>query len=335
MANSNQDPCVGKQSVNEGAASRTALTAALMRAVHTRLDRRPLIDDPWGDRLVSAAEKAVLYRRILDGADPEARTRLETLGSQQAVVDAVLRAHETYGSVIIRSRCAEDALERAVARGVRQYVLVGAGFDSFIVRQPAFARDVDVYEIDHPASQAMKRRRLRECGVALPSTVHFVPADLSREPLSSVLAQCGLSRVLPAFFSWLGVTIYLSREANLATLRGIAVSSATESEVVFTYADQRGLEGGRSAKLEKMRADRAAQGEPWLSGFDPATLASELSALGLALVEDLGSAELKERYCAGRTDGLSPGRIGHIARAEVVCGADPEKHGATPLAAKR
>ena len=253
MSNSNEDPGVGKKLVTEGGPSRTALTAALMRAVHTRLDRPRLIDDPWADRLVSAAEKAALYRRILDGADPETRSRLERLGSQQAVIDAALRAHDTYGGVILRSRCAEDALERAVARGARQYVLVGAGFDSFIVRQPAFARDVDIYEIDHPASQAMKRQRLDECAVAVPPNVHFVPADLSRESLSSVLARCGFSGALPTFFSWLGVTIYLPREANLSTLHGVATSSSPGSEVVFTYTDQRVLDGGRSAKLEKMR----------------------------------------------------------------------------------
>jgi len=298
--------------------SRTALTAALMRAVHTRLDRPRLIDDPWGDRLVSASEKASLCRRALDGADPETRKRLEKLGSQQAVIDAVLRAHGTYGGVIIRSRCAEDALESAVARGVRQYVLIGAGFDSFIVRQPAFARDVEIVEIDHPATQATKRGRLDGCGVQIPPNVRFVPADLSRESMASVLARCNVSRVLPAFFSWLGVTIYLSRDANLAALRGIAASSAPGSEIVFTYIDERVLEGGRSAKLEKMRTRVATLGEPWLSGFNPATLANELREIGLVLVEDLGSQALSERYCAGRTDGLAPGTTGHIARVQVA-----------------
>ena len=291
-----------------------------MRAVHTRLDRPRLIDDLWGDRLVSAAEKAALYQRVLDAADADARKRLETLGSQQAVIDAVLRGHGTYGGVIIRSRCAEDALERAVARGVRQYVLIGAGFDSFIVRQPAFARDVDIFEIDHPASQAMKRRRLDECAVAMPPNVHFVAADLGQESLESVLARCNFSRAVPAFYSWLGVTIYLTREANLATLRGVATSSAPGSEIVFTYIDQRALDGRRSARLEKMRASPAMLGEPWVSGFHPETLANELSGLGLVLGEDLGSLELRERYCAGRTDGLSPGLSGHIARAQVGAG---------------
>jgi len=304
--------------MNDGGPSRTALTVALMRAIHTRVDRPRLIDDPWGDRLVSPVEKTALYQRVLEGADPEARARLEALGSQQAVIDTVLRAHPTYGGVVIRSRCAEDALESAVTRGVRQYVLIGAGFDSFIVRQAAFARGIDIIEVDHPATQALKRRRLEECGVEVPANVHFVAADLSRESLASVLERCTFSRAVPAFFSWLGVTIYLSRDANLATLRGIAASAAPGSEVVFTYIDQRVLDDSGSPALAKMHADRAAMGEPWLSGFNPATLASELQALGLVLVEDVGGPELRERYCAGRTDGLAPGTSGHIARACVV-----------------
>ena len=303
--------------MKDGDSSRTALVAALMRAVHTRLDRPRLLDDPWGDTLVSAAEKAALHRRILDGVDPERRRRLEALGSQQAVIDAVLRRHPTYGGVIVRARYAEDAVAAAVERGARQYVLVGAGFDSFIVRQPPCARDIDIVEIDHPASQAMKRQRLAECGVAIPPNVRFVPADLSQESLAAVLGRCGFSRAAPAFFSWLGVTIYLTREANLATLRGIVTSSAPGSEVVFTYADQRMLEGG-PATLEKMRASRATQGEPWISGFDPATLADELRGLGLELVEDLQSLQLRERYGAGRTDGVMAGTTGHVARARVV-----------------
>jgi methyltransferase (TIGR00027 family) len=304
--------------VNDGGPSRTALTAALMRATHTRLDRPQLIDDPWGDRLVSDAEKAALYQRVLDGADPEEKRRLRTLRSQQEVIDAALRSHATYAGVILRSRYAEDALEGAIAGGARQYVLIGAGFDSFIVRQPPFARDIAIFEIDHPASQAMKRQRLDECAVRIPPNVHFVPADLMQDSLGSVLARCGFSRSQRAFFSWLGVTIYLSRDANLTTLRGIATSAAAGSEIVFTYIDQRALEGRRSAMLEKMRVSRAAQGEPWLSGFNPATLANELKALGLLLVEDLGGLELRERYCAGRKDGLLPGTSGHVARLRVT-----------------
>jgi len=285
-----------------------------MRAVHTRRDRPLLVDDTWADRLVSGEEKATLCRRALEGADAATRARLEALGSEQAILDAVLRAHPTYGGVIIRSRYAEDVLAEAVARGARQYVLIGAGLDSFIVRQPGFARDLTIFEIDHPATQEMKRRRLEACRVEVPANARFVAADLGDEPLASVLARCGFSNVVPAFFSWLGVTIYLPREANLATLRGVATSAAPGSELVFTYIDQRAL---AAPTLASMRESRAAQGEPWISGFDPGTLGADLNALGLVLIEDLGSSELRDRWCTGRTDGLSPGRFGHLARARV------------------
>ena len=304
--------------MTDGSASRTALSTALMRAAHTRNDRPQLIDDPWGDTLVSPAEKTALYRRILAGARPQTRAKFEALGSQQAVIDVALRAHPTYGGVVVRTRYAEDALEAAVTRGARQYVLIGAGFDSFIVRQPLFARDIAIFEIDHPATQAMKRERLETCGAAVPPNVRFVPADLAAESLASVLARCGFSRIVPGFFSWLGVTIYLTRETNLATLAGIAESSAPASEVVFTYIDQRALEEGASDTMGRMRAARAAENEPWVSGFDPTTLADDVRALGLELVEDLGSSGLSERYLAERTDGLLLGGAGHIARARVI-----------------
>src|SRR5262249_54520755 len=130
--------------------------------------------------------------------------------------------------------------------------------------------------------------------------------------------RSGFSRNVPAFFSWLGVTIYLSREANLATLAGIAQSSAPGSEVVFTYIHQRALEEGSSATIDRMRARRAAGNEPWVSGVGPATLADDMRALGLQLVEDLGSRQLSARYLRGRTDGLLLGGAGHIARARVA-----------------
>src|SRR5262249_43875490 len=103
-------------------------------------------------------------------------------------------------------------------------------------------------------------------------------------------------------------------------LRGIAASSAAGSEVVFTYIDQRALDSRRSPELEAMRARRATLGEPWISGFHPSALRDELAGLGLELVEDLGGRELAERFCSGRSDGLSPGLAGHIARARVAAG---------------
>jgi methyltransferase (TIGR00027 family) len=138
--------------VDETRASTTALGSSLMRAVHTRLDRPPLIDDPWGDRLVLESERQAVAKLILRGLDPATRAQIDTLDSV-AALDAALRAHLGYGWAIVRTRYAEDALEAAVAGGVRQYVILGAGFDSFALRQPTFAREVAIFEIDHPTTQ--------------------------------------------------------------------------------------------------------------------------------------------------------------------------------------
>jgi len=298
--------------------SRTALSAALMRAIHGRRDPVPLLDDPWGDRLVSDAEKTALHDRIVERLDAQTRARLAALPSRNHVLDVVLRRHPTYGGVVLRSRWAEDALAAAVARGVRQYVLLGAGFDSFIVRQPAFAEALTIVEIDLPATQAMKRERLAATGAVVPANVRFVAADLAREPLAGVLARGGFDAGVPAFFAWLGVTIYLTREANLATLGGVAWAAAPGSEIAFTYVDERALEAGRSDVMARLRAGPAALGEPWLSGFDPRTLGRTLRGVGLELIEDLDGPGLTARYCAERADGLSGGTLGHVAVARVA-----------------
>jgi len=288
-------------------ASLTALATSLMRAIHTRLDRPALIHDPWGDRLVSDEERESLSRAAEAGLDPADAERVAALGTLSERVDAALRLHPAYPTIVVRTRYAEDAMAESVARGARQHVIVGAGMDSFALRQPAFARGLEIFEVDHPATQEFKRRRLRDCGVALPHRLHFVAADLSIEALGSALERSSFSRGELSFFSWLGVTSYLTREANLATLGEIASCSAPASELVFTYIDQREFEPDTSSpETLRIRIGLEAAGEPWVSGFFPALLAEELRATGLTLLEDLGGDDLRARYCARRRDGLTP-----------------------------
>jgi methyltransferase (TIGR00027 family) len=263
-----------------------------MRAIHTRLEHPKHIDDPWGDRLVLDTERAAL-------------------GSE-----ARLRRSPGYGLVILRTRYTEEALAAAVARGVRQYVILGAGMDTFALRQPAFAEGVDVIELDHPASQTFKRERLRACNVPVPPRLHFLAADLSGEPLATALARSPYRSAEPAFFSWLGVTMYLTRETNLATLRGIACAAAG-SELVFTYQDQREMDAG-SESIRDLRSRVAALGEPHVSGFDPTQLAEDLRQVGLSLVEDFSGEEIWRKYCTEDEDGLRSPAVFHIALARVA-----------------
>jgi methyltransferase (TIGR00027 family) len=141
--------------MNPSDASRTALATALMRARHSRLDPAPLIDDAWGDLLVPDSFRQALLQRALQRLDEAARARAP--GQPAAVLDALLRASAAYADVILRARYAEDALQAAVARGMRQCVLIGAGFDSLACRRPAWAQALDIHEIDHPATQQLKR----------------------------------------------------------------------------------------------------------------------------------------------------------------------------------
>ncbi len=304
--------------MHETSASRTALVTSLMRAVHARFDRPTLIEDPWGEWLVPESDRIAIQELVTSALDAEVRSRVDGLGSSDAILHAALRINPLYGTVIVRTRYAEDALERAVAHGARQYVIVGAGMDSFALRRPAFARDLEVFEIDHPATQELKRRRLRECAVELPSGLHFIAADLSQEQLSAALTRSPFRNDEPAFFSWLGVTTYLTRDANLATLRAIAVCAVRGSELVFTYLDQRELDPDRqSTAIRDVRARVASMGEPMVSGFDPTELERDLRDVGLTLVEDLGGEELGARYCKERKDGLAPAGTAHIALARV------------------
>jgi methyltransferase (TIGR00027 family) len=296
----------------------TALGASVVRAVHTRSDRAPLINDDWGDRLVTDAERDKLRDAALSGLVPEARAQLEALGSRDEAMAALARAHPSYGMIILRTRYAEDALADAVARGIRQYVIVGAGMDSFALRRPAFANDVAVLEVDHPASQESKIERLRECGIPSPAGVQYVAADLSAEGLDAALARSSFDPNEAAFFSWLGVTGYLTREANLKTLQAIALRGAPDSELVFTYTDQGDFDAPSNAERRRARDVFAALGEPSVSGFYPSQLDDDLRSVGLTLVEDLGRDELIERYCAAQQRDLSPSVAHHAALARVT-----------------
>ncbi len=273
-----------------------------MRAAHTRLDHPVLIDDPWGDRLILAEEREAMRARAGAG-DP----------------DATLRLHPSYGTVILRARYTEDLLAEAVRLGVRQYVIIGAGMDSFALRRPPFAHDVEIFEVDHPSTQEFKTSRLALRGIPLPGGLHLLAADLSDTGLDDVLASSSFRRDRPAFFSWLGVTSYLTREANLATLAAISSYALLGSELVFSYLDQSLLDSASTTgPMQKARAQVASLGEPWVSGFHPQELQSNLSDVGLEIVENLGPEQLAARYCAGRSDGLRPSSGSHIAHTRVV-----------------
>lgn len=309
--------------MNPSDASRTALATSLMRAVHSRTDPAPLLDDVWGDRLVPESVRAAFRQAALDRMDLDARSKAPA--SPESMLDRALRANAAYADVVIRARYTEDALQAAVARGIDQYVIIGAGFDSFACRRPAYAGKLKIFEVDHPATQTLKRQRLTECGVPESDLLRFIAADLSAEELQTALARSSFQPAQPTFFSWLGVTMYLTREANLAALRAIASCAPNGSELVFTYVDD-GVFGSAYSGTESFRKLKDAvssSGEAFLSGFDPGTIREQLQGVGLQLLEDLNGDQMVARYDDAGANGLQSNAAAHIAHTRVLRATTP------------
>ncbi len=272
--------------------SRTAYRVALSRAAHQMLDQPRVFEDPVAAAVVGSA-----------GVE-EIRAHPWRFHSRFA---RYLRAF-----VVARSRVAEQALAAAVARGVGQYVVLGAGLDTFAYRNPYAAAQLRVFEVDHPATQAWKREQLRSAGIAVPATLTFVPVDFESDSLGERLRAAGMHAAEPSLFSWLGVSMYLTREAVTATL-GYIASLPRGSGVVFDYAvPPASLSLVRRLVVRGVMQAVAAAGEPWRTFFDPAALAAELTALGFVELEELGPEELNARFFRGRSDGLCVGRFGRL-----------------------
>jgi methyltransferase (TIGR00027 family) len=261
----------------------------MRRAAHQLIDEPKVFDDPLAGAIAGEAE---------DG------------DSAQHPFSRALRAF-----LAVRSRYAEDQLARAVERGVKQYVVLGAGLDTFAYRNPY--PGVRVFEVDHPATQEWKRARLEEAHISIPDEVTFAPVDFERESLAEGLMRAGFDTQRPAFFSWLGVTPYLTRGAFDATVRFIA-GMAPGSGVVFDYAiERRLLSKMQRTALDAMTARVARAGEPFQLFFDPAALQADLANMGFGEIEDLGKDAINTRYFAGRADGLAVGGGGRLLCAWV------------------
>jgi methyltransferase (TIGR00027 family) len=216
--------------------------------------------------------------------------------------------------VAVRSRLAEDVLEEVVAAGIRQYVVLGAGLDTFAYRNPH--ADLHVFEVDHPATQTWKRQRLADVHIAVPENVTFVPADFSRDELPQVLQAAGLRLHEPSFFSWLGVTPYLEPECALSTLKVLAPLAGNGGGIVFDYIVSPQLLGPRQrAGFEVLSARAAAAGEPFRGDFEPSALVAAVCDMGFRSVRDIGPDELNETFFSNRADGLQVGSAGRMLAA--------------------
>jgi len=275
--------------------SATAYRVAMRRAAHQLLDEPKVLDDPVALRIVGPqAEESIR-------SDPR---------RFQSRVGRVLRAF-----LAARSRCAEDALAGAVAAGVRQYVVLGAGLDTFAYRNPYVAQSLRVFEVDHPATQGWKRSLLAKVRIKEPASLTFVPVDFETQTLPERLTARGFNVGAPAFFSWLGVVMYLTRDTVMTTL-GFVASRPAGSGITFDYlVPPSSLPFLGRIGFWLMSRRVAAAGEPWRTFFAPAMLARDLRGLGFTRLEDLDGPALDARYLGGRARGLGGPSAGHVMTA--------------------
>jgi methyltransferase (TIGR00027 family) len=259
-----------------GEPSRTARAAAFHRAAHQVPDEGRIINDPLALRILH--EDAAGIARLVEerGADPRMRI-----------------------FIAVRTRFAEDSLAAACERGVSQLVVLGAGLDTYAYRG-ALCDRLQIWEVDHPATQMWKRQRLAEAGIAVPPSLTFAPVDFERETLADGLAAAGFGPRRQSFFTWLGVVPYLTEEAIRSTLSFIAKLPGG-AHVVFDYADPpESLSEEMRAAHERRAARVADAGEAFRSYFDAETMRRKLMDLGFRDVEDLGPRQIAERYFPSR-----------------------------------
>jgi len=268
--------------------SATSLGVASLRAAHQVLDGEPkLLYDPVILRLLGPAFEDQLRRNS---------------GPFRTPASIGLRSH-----VLLRSRFAEDCLVSAYQQGVRQYILLGAGLDTYAWRQASGLADLRIFEMDHPATQEQKRQMLDRAGLTNPGNLSFTPIDFEHTTIAEALSKQPFDPNLPCFISWLGVMVYLSMDAIDAVFDWmISLPAGTEMVLTFTQKREHNPLGDRAAEL----------GEPWQSFFTPEELKAMLISRGFSSIQILEPEQAGRRYYSGRTDGLP---VPHHASIARVC----------------
>jgi len=294
----------------------TAIIAGMSRAAHLYVDDEPkILRDELALGLSGHEDKAGLLAAL---------EKVFAVAAEKTSPEFASNFYQSYRAFAVMLHLyTEDELEKALARGVSQYVILGAGLDSFAYRRPDLEGRLRVFEVDHPASQEWKKARLKALHIKLPRNLTFVPVDFEKQALMNELEIHGYRKEATAFISWLGVTQYLTEAAVFQTLRDVS-SAAPGSEIVFEYVlDESLLVDGDRLFITGGRQ----QPEPWISFFDPQDLAERVRQTGFKEVADFGPDEANRLYFAGRSDELSVSvldnltsstlRIAHLMKAMV------------------
>ncbi len=296
----------------------SARISAFARAYHQQHDEPKVFSDPLAIRLFKQEELLafeVNLAQSLSFFDAEAAA---VQPDAESALRHVMRNHVA-PITLARSRYAEDALKQSVETGSRQYVLLGAGFDTFVFRRTDLAAKLCVFELDDPATQDEKKQRIADAGWIQPKDLHWVPLNFLTGDLGEALRETGFDPQVLSFFSLLGVSYYLPKEVLFRIFQSIASLGTEGSTLVFDYFDEDAFDASKaSPRMARMQAAAKFGGEPMLTGLAPDALSKELGTVGLSLRNPMNPAQIQARYFDG--NGYRMVEHVHFVTAEVTRG---------------
>lgn len=301
-----------------GKGTLTALISAYGRAYHSLYVNPKIFDDFLAKAMMTEETFGFIGKSMaksLDFFDPEYAAKKP---GEADALSFIMKVHST-PITLSRSRYSEDFLESAMEMGFTQYVILGAGMDTFVFRRPDLATRLQVYELDQLVTQEYKKNRLKELGWEIPPQLHLLTVDFTKDNPAEILINAGLDPKKRTLFSWLGVTYYLDKEAILSTLCKLSEVASSDSVIIFDYLDLNAFQDNTSSvRVRKMREIVKMAGEPMKSGFEPSLLEKDLAEIGIQVVEDLDPDKIQKFYFSNRKDGYTALEHFHIANIRVI-----------------
>jgi methyltransferase (TIGR00027 family) len=291
------------------------MMTAYTRAYHSMYDSPKIFDDFLAYHLIPKEKRALIERILFKAKQIDDLKHTELQSNKDTTLVSSIRTP----NILSRARYTEDTLEKAIRQGIKQYVILGAGLDTFAFRRSDLMEKLEVFEVDHPATQEFKLKCIAKLGWKHPTKLHFNPIDFTKEDLVSALTRSqAYDPNVKSFFSWLGVTMYLTPEEVYATFRSITKIAPKGSIIVFDYLDCDVFTLEKSSSGMQRRQEFLRKiGEPMITGFNPSTLAENLTNIKFRLIEDLNSTDIDERYFQDRTDGYHASMHGHFVCATI------------------
>ncbi|MED3801301.1 class I SAM-dependent methyltransferase [Lysinibacillus xylanilyticus] len=301
--------------MNKGESSLTSLISAFSRAYHSQFDTPKIFDDYLAQELITEQEFNDIQTNMVQGIQFFNKEIAEKLNGQTEELLKWIVQTQLSPTPLARAAYCEKVLLNEVMLGLQQYVILGAGLDTFSLRHPEFENILEIFEIDHPATQEFKKKRLAEVNLMLPSNVHFVSMDFTKKFSSENLLDNGFDNK-KTFFSLLGVSYYLTKEETSSLLDHLFANVPSGSSIVFDYADEKLFkEQGISNRVNNMVKMAAASGEPMKSCFTYEEMEKMLENSGLLIYEHLTPDKINELYFDNRKDYLTAFETIHYVHA--------------------